>query len=360
MTTPSPILERTDWSALTEPRVLVAFATSALATLWLARLARRLAWTDRAHDASEVSRKVAVGEAARAAPAPLVGGAAVLAGLVAAVLMGGAPRGLFEAPARATLGGTVGSSEPFTWLALLAAFGVGLVDDLHGLAPRGKLAGQLLAGALLVAPACWSGAVPAGDVALFLAGALVAQNAINTFDNSDGAAASVAALGLVPALPVAAAAVLGFLPFNLARRTRLGRARPFLGDSGSHLLGLLILAHPLAWPALLLPSLDLARVAVVRLRRGRAPWLGDRRHLAHRLARAGLSRGGVCLCLVAIAAPASLGLLVAGVGPLVGALATALLFGVAVASTPDPDAPDQKVTISASANSRSSRARSSA
>ena len=99
-----------------------------------------------------------------------------------------------------------------------------------------------------------------------------------------------------------------FLATNLIRERRgsPGEVRAYLGDSGSHLLGMLVLMTPAAWPVLVLPLFDLARLCVVRTRAGSAPWVGDRRHLAHRLARSGLPRLAVPVALVLLALPAAL------------------------------------------------------
>jgi UDP-N-acetylmuramyl pentapeptide phosphotransferase/UDP-N-acetylglucosamine-1-phosphate transferase len=94
------------------------------------------------------------------------------------------------------------------------------------------------------------------------------------------------------------------LPFNVARRGHAPRA--ILGDAGSHVLGVLFLLVPAAWPALALPALDLARLSLVRLRLGSLPWVGDRRHLAHRLQARGLSPVQVALALSALSLPAVL------------------------------------------------------
>jgi len=102
--------------------------------------------------------------------------------------------------------------------------------------------------------------------------------------------------------------LIGFLPFNFPR------ARAFLGDSGSHLIGyslavLAILPHfynprhprPLAVLAPLLilavPLFDMARVVILRWRAGRPFYQGDTNHLSHRLVRAGLSARNAVLLI---------------------------------------------------------------
>jgi UDP-N-acetylmuramyl pentapeptide phosphotransferase/UDP-N-acetylglucosamine-1-phosphate transferase len=114
---------------------------------------------------------------------------------------------------------------------------------------------------------------------------------------------AVSAAGLVAASPMGGAP-LAFLPFTLVRARGSDVPRAWLGDGGSHFLGILLLTTPVAWAALVLPALDLARVAFVRARSGDPVWRGDRRHLAHVLAWRGLSPPMVVLVLVLLAAPA--------------------------------------------------------
>ena len=165
-------------------------------------------------------------------------------------------------------------------------------------------------------------------VALALAvllGALTAMNAANTFDNADGALSAMGALGMWSVAPAAAGALLGFLPFN-ANSTwrRTGTPSAYLGDAGSHLVGMLVLLHPLAWPVLLVPLFDLARLSVVRWRAGSRPWIGDRRHLAHRMAGAGLGPGSVACALALISAPGCLATAWSGAAPLPSGLGLVL------------------------------------
>ena len=75
---------------------------------------------------------------------------------------------------------------------------------------------------------------------------------------------------------------------------------PRLPERCFSLLGALVLLVPAAWPALALPLFDLLRLSALRLARGSRPWIGDRRHLAHRLEAAGLSRAWVLGSLLAV------------------------------------------------------------
>lgn len=284
---------------------ILALAVSFCATFALQRVARRWGWVD--GGASDRKRADL--------PLPLVGGAGVLAGLLAgwlALELAGRAHAEFV-PGRALLALKPFSLRPGATLwplgAVLVAFTVGLIDDLleDGLAPLHKLLGQSAAGFVLGLPLVIAQptALAAWGAALLCAlGACVALNLVNTFDNADGAAGGLALAAFAGPAPLFAAAVAGFLPFNVARRGHAPRA--ILGDAGSHVVGILFLLVPAAWPALALPALDLARLSFVRLRLGSLPWIGDRRHLAHRLAARGLSPLQVALALLALTLPAVL------------------------------------------------------
>lgn len=261
-----------------------ALAATAGATVALAGIAERSGFSD--DPASAPERKL------QPRPVPPIGGAALLVGLLAASAAAGS-----MVPALAV------------WPALALALAVGFVDDRTpgGLPPTWLLYGQSMVAAALVM-AGWRlapGGSPLVLAASFLA-AIAAMNAVNTFDNADGAASSFGILGLATGSPLAAAPLLGFLPFNLwLRRDRAPLT--YLGNSGSHLLGILLVADPIARAVLVLPLLDLARLALVRRRAGAPAWKGDRRHLAHRLQKAGLPPTIVVVVMLAIAVPSVLG-----------------------------------------------------
>lgn len=209
------------------------------------------------------------GRKLQARPVPLAGGPAVALGLTAAWAAGVLPGALFAA--------------------VLPAFALGFADDRAraGLPWWLKLAGQTALAVLAAALYLPSGARPAEVGVLVLS-----MNAWNLFDNHDGCAVMA---GLVSALWLgggAGGALAGALVPVLARNWP--RARLYLGDSGSHLLGLAtaLLALRAAGPeapfgalaAEALLQVDLAQVVAVRLAQRLPPWRADRRHLAHRLA----------------------------------------------------------------------------
>ncbi len=288
----------------------LAAATTAVVTWVAARAALRAGLAD--DPSVRPDRKL------QGRPVPAVGGLAILAGLVVAQAV----------PDR-------------TWVGLLAAFLLGTVDDRRrgGLPPPALLLGQSIVAAALLAVG-WriSEGPPALAAAASFLAVLAAVNAVNTFDNADGAATSIGILGLAAGAPLLAAPLVGFLPWNLVGN-RASRPVAYLGNAGSHVLGVLLLLDPIGRFALALPLVDLARLCVVRLRAGSRPWIGDRRHLAHRLQRAGLPTLAVVLVLLVLAAPAVVGSRFGSFAPVAGVLGTAVLVAAAVLATPCPAPP---------------------
>lgn len=319
-------------------RFAVGFAACWASALALAWLWRRLGRGDAAEGA-EAARKL------QAIAVPAVGGLAVLVGWWLSFAVG--PVGveeLFSLSEDVALGASAEDRVRALFAASCVALLVGWLDDTlrGGLSPPRKLLGQALAGSLLGLPFTESGAHWGGLLDLpvcpeaygyaFLA--VVACNLLNTFDNADGALPSVAGAGLFAAGLPHAGAVTGLAALQLlVRRGPRRDAVVYLGDAGSHLLGVAVAAVPRSWPLLLLPALDLARVVHERSAAGQPAWVGDRRHLAHRLRSRGLGSRAVALLLVLVAAPAL-------VWPgLSGAAATTGLFWLAVRATREDSRP---------------------
>jgi len=208
-----------------------------------------------------------------------------------------------------------------------AAFALGLWDDVAGIEPKTKFAGQLLIALFAAGAGLHPDWLPAWAGIPISVGVLVASmNSFNLLDNMDGLAAGTAAIaaiglalvaGLVPdsgsavVASALAGACLGFLPFNYRPHRP---ASIFMGDSGSHMLGfalggLALLASPggaggaaaaVAAPILILalPFLDTAFVMLVRFAEGRPVWQGGRDHSSHRLVYYGMGeRRAVALLL---------------------------------------------------------------
>ena len=250
----------------------------------------------------------------------------------------------------------------------LCFFVIGLADDLFSLSPWPRLAGQVA-----VAVVVWSQGVQIGaidlpwlsssaeavilpDVISLLATVIWLvgiTNAINWLDGLDGLAAGVAGIAAVGLVSVSFSlhqVAAAFLAASLAGccfgflRHNFNPARIFMGDGGSYFLGFSLAAISIVGPAkglttvsLLLPLLilslplaDMSAVIMGRLRSGRSPFYPDRRHLHHRLLRAGFShRRTVLLIYVFTQWLASIAMVVANVEMrfLWLALATAILVG---------------------------------
>jgi UDP-GlcNAc:undecaprenyl-phosphate GlcNAc-1-phosphate transferase len=202
------------------------------------------------------------------------------------------------------------------------AFAAGLADDALGdrFHPGMKFAGQLVAASLVVMADVRTSFLPYDwmNVAVTLLWLVGITNAFNLLDNMDGLSTGVAfvasfvlllnawSLGeLFISLILVAfmGSLLGFLLFNFFH---LGGGRIFLGDCGSLFIGFMMasltlleryLSHasstlfPVLMPVLVLaiPLLDTFTVIVIRLREGRPIYVGDSRHLSHRLVSLGLS-----------------------------------------------------------------------
>ena len=269
-----PLLGPFEW-----PRFLLLIVACAGVTALLIPCARYVRLLDDPATAPE--RKL------QARAIPRVGGLLLVAGWTSSMLFGAnLPR----------------ASLDLHWLGagLASALVAGLIDDSWrgGLAAAPKLCLQFAAAFLFARSGLF------GTSLLELVGGTLlgvgAMNAANTFDNADGALTLLATLGFALVEPLASAPLIGFLPFNLGWRR--GAARAYLGDGASQLLGLALLLHPLSALLLLVPALDLARLAWVRWRAGSRPWIGDRRHLAHRFEARGWNPPAVVLALAATCA----------------------------------------------------------
>jgi UDP-GlcNAc:undecaprenyl-phosphate GlcNAc-1-phosphate transferase len=188
---------------------------------------------------------------------------------------------------------------------------VGLFDDLKALTPGIKFLFQVVATYVLLKSGIIIDLIffpKALDIVLSFFWILTVINAFNIIDIMDGLAASVGAVAaltlfvvslysgdfLISILAVSlAGALLAFLKFNWEP------ARIYLGDAGSMVLGLIIgslammvrytrfnrLAFVSGLFVLAVPLFDLVYVIVLRLLRGRTPFLGSPDHFALRLRR---------------------------------------------------------------------------
>ena len=251
---------------------------------------------------------------------PRIGGAAILVAFLIGVAI-------------LAIGDEISSRQAFGFVGALTLISVlGLIDDLRGLSPMTKLAGQIIGTSILLVTGTSVEIIsiqPFSTLLTFL-WMIGITNALNLLDNMDGLAAGVSFVGLVflaihSALAdlteisvlavVLAAAVLGFLPFNLRARSK---AAIFMGDGGSQLLGFAVawLALASSWQqasgfvaalavpflVLAIPILDTALVSVMRVIEGRPISQGGRDHTSHRLVLKGISEKRAVLLLIGASA----------------------------------------------------------
>jgi UDP-GlcNAc:undecaprenyl-phosphate GlcNAc-1-phosphate transferase len=206
----------------------------------------------------------------------------------------------------------------------LAFFLIGFADDLFTLPAITRLVMQFA-----VASMAWQAGVKIVFLSIPFIGLIQLQdwisllitvvwlvgmaNAINMIDGLDGLAAGVSGIAAIvmmivclfmnqPAAALIAAAMaggaLGFLRYNF------NPAQIFMGDGGAYFMGFTLagigiiglvkgvttVAVLLPYLILAVPILDISSVVVARLSRGKSPFAADKRHLHHRLLKAGLSQ----------------------------------------------------------------------
>ena len=216
-------------------------------------------------------------------------------------------------------------------------FALGLMDDLRRMPPYTKLVGQLLIGCVVVLSGIRVELIqwPWLSIPLSVFWFVLVMNAFNLLDNMDGLAAGVGAIAaafcafhaalaqqwfVVSLDTVLFGVCLGFLLYNFPP------AKIYMGDSGSHFLGLSLAALALSgsWrhstqllsvlvvPSLMLavPIFDTCFVTIQRLANRQHPFVGGRDHVSHRLAILGLNTrqtvsalygASVCLGLLSVA-----------------------------------------------------------
>ena len=286
-------------------------------------------------------------------PTPRLGGIAMFMGVVAAFFVAS------QLPFFEIVFAKPGPTFAILGAAFLIVI-VGVADDIWDLDWTIKLAAQLLVAGLVA----WQGVQilslpiggltvgsPAMSFILTILTIVLVMNAINFIDGLDGLVAGVALISngvfliysyllaretspsnyfnlasLIAAIIVGACA--GFLPFNWHR------ARLFMGDAGSMLIGLLMATGAIAvtgqidpatlsrsellpaflpiilpFAILLLPLADFTLAVLRRLRAGKSPFTADRQHLHHRLLDMGHSHLQAVLILYSWTGVVSLGFL---------------------------------------------------
>jgi UDP-GlcNAc:undecaprenyl-phosphate GlcNAc-1-phosphate transferase len=275
-------------------------------------------------------------------PTPRWGGLAMLAGLFVSILLA------TQLPLMSTIFTDNSQIRAILTGATIIVI-LGLVDDKFGLDAPTKLVGQILAAGTMAMQGVtlvWlpiQGTFildPTTSVAVTVLIVLLGINAVNMVDGLDGLAASIVGVGaaaffsysyflsVVNGYQRATLATLisatlmgmcaGFLPHNWFR------ARLFMGDTGSMLIGFLMAASsimitgqidpgglssgsllpaflPIVLPLSILavPLLDLLLAIFRRSRRGRSPFQPDKEHIHHRLLKLGHGQERAVLIMTA-------------------------------------------------------------
>ena len=286
-------------------------------------------------------------------PTPRLGGIAMFIGVLASFIVAS------QLPFFAIVFRDPGPTSAILGAAFLIVL-VGVADDIWDLDWTIKLAAQIGVAGLVA----WQGvqilSLPIGGITvgspamsfiLTILTIVLVMNAVNFIDGLDGLVAGVALISngvfliysyllaretspsnyfnlasLVAAIIVGACA--GFLPFNWHR------ARLFMGDAGSMLVGLLMATGAIAvtgqidpatlgrsellpaflpiilpFAVLLLPLADFTLAVLRRLRAGKSPFTADRKHLHHRLLDMGHSHLQAVLILYSWTSVVSVGFL---------------------------------------------------
>jgi UDP-GlcNAc:undecaprenyl-phosphate GlcNAc-1-phosphate transferase len=300
----------------------LCFVTFVLALI-LTPLFRRVAVRLGLVDCPDFQRKIHL------KPIPRIGGVPVFAAYVGSYIA------LTFMPGGLAHFGSASFSTAWSLVpAALLVFLIGLADDIFGLQPWQKLAGELAASGLAVS---YGVRIVGFDGIVFnnwisVLGTVVwlvgCANALNLIDGIDGLASGIALLatatagiaallngdtGLALAALPMACALLGFLRYNK------NPASIFLGDCGSLTVGFLLGCYAVLWSektvtvlgmtaplmSLAVPLLDTAIAIVRRFLRRQPIFTADRSHIHHRLLALGFSHRGVVVLLYGAAGCAS-------------------------------------------------------
>ena len=245
---------------------------------------------------------------------PVMGGLGIAAGLLAAMLLAGLT-GL--------LPGEAWMTHRYFWFGLLVILVTGLIDDIRGLAPYQKFAGEFIAAGAAVLGGCYIEAFyspTGGNLALgwfsypfSVLWLVFIINAVNLLDGLDGLAGGISLITIAGFLLLTifneqvylmylalamAGAILGFLRYNYRP------ASIFMGDVGSLMLGYVLACFSVETlkiagsqqvyflASLILLGMPLTDTLISffrRMGRGDHPFKPDREHIHHRLLKMGLS-----------------------------------------------------------------------
>lgn len=297
------------------PYHLIAFLVSAAVVLWSTPIVNRLGLQSGLFDIPD-KRKV------HQRPMVRLGGVSIFVGTLIALLVVWWSGGFVD-----SRGQILPPNEEYEiWgvtIGGLAFFLIGLADDLFGLSPFTRLLMQTI-----VASMAWKAGVQIQFLTMPSYGLVTLPdwislpitivwlvgmvNATNWIDGLDGLAAGVSGIAALvmlivtlfmgqPAAALIAAALAGALLAFL--RYNFNPAKIFMGDGGAYFIGFTlagvaviglvkttaVTSFVLPYLILAVPILDMSAVILDRLRHGKSPFIADKRHLHHRLLKAGLS-----------------------------------------------------------------------
>ncbi|MCL2574606.1 MAG: undecaprenyl/decaprenyl-phosphate alpha-N-acetylglucosaminyl 1-phosphate transferase [Defluviitaleaceae bacterium] len=217
----------------------------------------------------------------------------------------------------------------------LIIVGLGMLDDIHDLSAKLKLAVQIVAALVVVFTGTriefigwpYHEVFTTLSVPITIIWIVGLVNAVNLIDGVDGLAAGVTSIAslfltilcIMTGSPLAvvfaatlAGSCLGFLPRNFSP------ADVIMGDTGATFLGYVLavssiigvfkgyalLSVAIVGFAVALPIVDTAFVMIKRVLSGRSPMSADRGHLHHKLIDAGLSAKQTVIVLYVVSAVA--------------------------------------------------------
>lgn len=310
---------------------LLAFITAFVITPYTIKLAKKVGAVDSPKDERRINKKVM----------PRLGGLAVIAGFLVSLIYLLSIMGIE---------GSINLGEEQYYLKLVGFLLGALViiitcfiDDIKGISPLVKLAGQIIAAILVLQSGVriqhidipflnQEGLTQLNDVfstILTLGWIVGITNAINLIDGLDGLSSGISLISCLSLLIIfslngspliaiimitaLAGALIGFLPFNF------NPAKTFIGDTGSNFLGYslavisilgvaktytaIVIVAPLI--VLALPVFDTLFAIVRRLIKGKslkAVVMPDKGHLHHKMLKKGFTQKEAVLILYGISA----------------------------------------------------------
>lgn len=219
---------------------------------------------------------------------------------------------------------------------------IGIADDLIGIKYRAKFVVQLICAVMLISAGCWfttlagilgiEEVTPWFGMPFTVVVIVFVVNSINLIDGIDGLASGLSSIAA--AIYGVSFLLLGQYAFAILAFAMLGVLFPFfyynvfgdpskhskifMGDTGSLTIGLLLsvlgiklFTHPtdavldfqpcvLAFSPLIIPSFDVVRVYIVRIRNHQSPFLPDKNHIHHKFLAAGMSPRPAMVSIISI------------------------------------------------------------